>query len=381
LSGRLHVALVAPGGLGPDGQHRTIPALRDLVIDLARDADVEVFLLRQEREAVSYDAFGAKIHAVGEPAPGRAVRVRGTLRLLHALRRVHKRKPFDLFHGLWTQESGAAAAIAARLTGRNAVASVMGGELEAMPEIGFGGESSAFGRRMNRLCLDLAARVTAGSEPIEETLRARLQGDPRGRIVRAPLGIDTSLFLPHPHPERHTPLLLAAGSINRVKDHESLFEAFRRVRRKRPARLLVAGEDTLQGELELKTREAGLTSELVWFGFALPREMPALYAEADLFVHTSRFESQGVVLLEAAASGLPIVSTAVGIAQEMERAGAARIVRPADPDHIADEIVRLLDDPAARAALGEKARLFAAGFDRTITSAKFLEIYQELRRE
>jgi glycosyltransferase involved in cell wall biosynthesis len=83
--------------------------------------------------------------------------------------------------------------------------------------------------------------------------------------------------------------------------------------------------------------------------------MPRLYQGADLFMLSSRHESQGMVVLEAAACGVPTVGTAVGVVPELAP-DAAVAVPSADPAALAAGILALVNDPARLAALGAGAR-------------------------
>lgn len=88
-------------------------------------------------------------------------------------------------------------------------------------------------------------------------------------------------------------------------------------------------------------------------------DAPALaehYAQADLFVLASHYEGYGMVITEAIAAGLPIVTTTGGALGATLPAGAGLAVEPGDTDALADALIRMIDEPIFRAATAENAR-------------------------
>jgi glycosyltransferase involved in cell wall biosynthesis len=102
-----------------------------------------------------------------------------------------------------------------------------------------------------------------------------------------------------------------------------------------------------------------------------------MYRAAHLHIVSSRYESQCVAVLEAAAAGVPTVGTAVGILPALAP-GAALAVAPGDADALADGVCRLLADQARRAAMGARAQAFARAHDARFTAAAFEAIYRRV---
>ena len=100
---------------------------------------------------------------------------------------------------------------------------------------------------------------------------------------------------------------------------------------------------------------------------------------ADLFVLPTYFEGSSVALLEAAASALPIVTTAVGAAPDWLVDGeSATLVGPGDCGALVDAIERLIDSPEARERLGKAAQAVARRFESEVVLADFVERMSEL---
>jgi glycosyltransferase involved in cell wall biosynthesis len=105
--------------------------------------------------------------------------------------------------------------------------------------------------------------------------------------------------------------------------------------------------------------------------------MPQAYRQAHVFVLSSRHEAQGMVALEAAACGVPVVGTAVGVIPEL-RPGAGTI-RVGDAGGLAEGMAELIDDEPSRLRSGYAARERAVaeyGVERSAT--RFLDLYAEV---
>lgn len=155
------------------------------------------------------------------------------------------------------------------------------------------------------------------------------------------------------------PVLLAIGRLTAQKDHATLLQAFARVRTAYPSAVLaILGIGPLEGETRRRVSELGLDEAVLLPGRLEIRDW---LDRADVFVHTSRWEGFGIVLLEAMLAGLPIVATRVSAVPEVvvdNRTGL--LIEPGDVPTLTAALSRLLGDPEQAAALGraglERAR-------------------------
>jgi glycosyltransferase involved in cell wall biosynthesis len=150
---------------------------------------------------------------------------------------------------------------------------------------------------------------------------------------------------------------LAVGRFEIAKDYPNLLRAFARVRAARPdAVLVIVGQGSLQGEAEALTAELGVRDAVRFLGAR--NDVPAVMSAADGYVMSSAWEGMPMVLLEAAAAGLPIVATAVGGNGEVVREGESGFLVPArDPAALGAGMLRLMALPEGeRRALGERGR-------------------------
>lgn len=373
LAWGVRLALVVPGGVDRSGTERVIPALLWLIERLAARHETHVFALSQEAEAAEWTLLGASVHNLGLAArsrwPGEALFSAG-----RRLRRgLSAHGPFDVVHAFWANNPGFLATREARSLGVPSVVSLAGGELTALPDIGYGGQLHLRERVKTARTLRRAVRVTAASGPMVDAVRAR-----GVEAVLVPLGVPRAAFA-EPIERDAGPRLLLVGSLNRVKDVPAALRAFRRVVDVRPdARLDVVGQDVLAGEVPRAASALGLDGHVTFHGFKPVEALLPFYRRADLLIHSSRHEAGPLVVLEAAACRVPAVGTAVGHIRELAP-GAAWAVPAGDDAALAGGILALLADEPRRRAMGDAARAWAEAHDADATAAAFERIYAEVR--
>jgi len=151
-------------------------------------------------------------------------------------------------------------------------------------------------------------------------------------------------------------LMALVGTFKRQKGHRYLIEAAREVVPRFPnLHVLFVGEGELGGELRAQTRAAGVERHVHFLGSR--NDVPAILAASDSFVLPSLWEGLPMALIEAMASGLPIVATAVsGTKQVMIQGETGLLVAPGNVAELSAAIVALLADPARARARGGGAR-------------------------
>jgi glycosyltransferase involved in cell wall biosynthesis len=151
-------------------------------------------------------------------------------------------------------------------------------------------------------------------------------------------------------------LFLSVGRLSEQKNHRMLLSAFALVRSVCPgARLEIAGEGPLRQVLEEYVQSLGLSDSIVFLG--LRSDMPQLLQAADAFVLSSSYEGLSIALLEAMASGLPVVTTAVeGVNDVMTDGRTGMVVGREDTAAFAQAMVKLTQSADLRRSMGRAAR-------------------------
>lgn len=160
------------------------------------------------------------------------------------------------------------------------------------------------------------------------------------------------------------PWLLTVARLDHHKGIDTVIRALPAVRSSVPrARYAVAGVGDRKEALERLVAELRLGDAVRLLGFVPDDDLPALYAAADVFVLASRrydllVEGFGIAVVEASASGLPVIGSRSGGIPEAVREGVTGvIVEPDDPASLAAAAIRLLEDEALRRRMGHAGRV------------------------
>jgi D-inositol-3-phosphate glycosyltransferase len=238
-----------------------------------------------------------------------------------------------------------------------------------------------------------ADRITVSSPHEAEQLR-RLYGLPPCQLNIVPCGVDLRLFTPGSQRERAVlrarlspdgrPLVLYVGRLDPIKGIDLLLESVAEMQA--APRLVVVGgnppEDPEIERLRARAEELGLGERVLFPGAVPQRELPPYYRAADALAVTSRYESFGLVAVEALACGTPVVAARVGGLPTILRHGEnGLLVRWRCPEAFAEQLDALLTDDALHARLARAARASVARFDWREIGDEVRAIYQELTIE
>jgi glycosyltransferase involved in cell wall biosynthesis len=200
----------------------------------------------------------------------------------------------------------------------------------------------------------IAANSHAGIE------NAVALGAPRERLFFLPNVVDTSLFTPSSSNDTKSVRLLTVGRMVPVKRFDRFIRAVAAVgaRSEAAIRGLIVGDGPLRSALESQASELGLGPDKLSF-CGTAEETGEFYRESDLLLLTSDREGTPNVVLEAMASGIPVVATSVGGLPALVRDGkTGYLVDPHDEAAFADAVLDLVNDRDKRIAFGRCAREF-----------------------
>lgn len=234
------------------------------------------------------------------------------------------------------------------------VVSLRGGDVPGFRPYDFALEHSLLKPLLRRVWRQAAA-VVANSQGLRRLAAAFEPGIP---IEVIPNGVDTERFAAEPE-SWSPPRLLFVGRIVYQKGLDILLEALARTG-STDWQLSLVGDGP---EIELLRDQAlrlGVAEQLRYLGWQDRDSLPALYRAHNLFVYPSRHEGMPNAVLEAMASGLPVVATRIAGNEELvlhERTGL--LVPPEDPDALAAALGSLFPDSQRRRAMGAAGRKLA----------------------
>jgi D-inositol-3-phosphate glycosyltransferase len=229
--------------------------------------------------------------------------------------------------------------------------------------------------------------------PEEERQFRRLYGDPVGRIEIVAPGVEHAFFAPGERAGARValdlpvdrPVLLFVGRIQPLKGPDVAIRTLAALEHDDALLLLVGGASGADGDAET-ARAHELVDELALHDrvrFVPPQPhhiLSTYYRAADAVLVPSRSESFGLVALEAAACGIPVVASAVGgLLELVDHGQTGFLIGDRLPQHFAGAVDRILDDPALGRRLGAAAAARAQRYTWGFTAARLRRLYTDLK--
>jgi glycosyltransferase involved in cell wall biosynthesis len=228
--------------------------------------------------------------------------------------------------------------------------------------------------------VDRIIAVSAASK--KDIMEYGLAGD---KIAVIHNGVDTEFYKPsdplfkNKYKDGFDNLLIFVGRIIEQKGLGHLIEAMPSVLKEHPKTLLlIVGKGKIKNKLKDKVRKMGLSKNVVFPGFIPESQMPGLYSSADIFVLPSLWEVLPIALLEALASGAPLLASDAGGNPEIVVNGKnGYIFEKANTPHLIEKLNEMLSDKASRTEMGKNSRKIALEkFDWEIIKDQTLTFYQ-----
>ena len=356
---RRHIAIVGVGPYGTGRLGEGIPAFAQCVEVLARDVDVTVYSLLKPTLAATRPDVKLRYLPFRTPFLKLDALMLAAMIALDAGRR-----RIDLLHAIDAVPAGSLSVALARFLRIPFVVSLLGEEVANLPK-----KKRIIARVCNR-----ASQLIALTKFHAAGLTGIGVRPEQARIL--PLGVDQSRFPFSAKSLRPPFVFLHVAYAHPVKDIETLFRTFKRVSAKVDAKLLVIGEGHVASETDHLIRRLGLTSSVELVGAVPNARLHEYFSRAHFLLHTSRYESQAVVVNEAMSSGVVVCATDVGLVHDLGREFFIA-AKAGDFETLAAQVLELVADPTRYAVLQGRAREWAAAHDLQWTAAEYRQLYAE----
>ena len=234
--------------------------------------------------------------------------------------------------------------------------------------------TARFAWRYSRMLYNRADQVFTPSATLKRELMRHGVTSPVDHVSN---GIDLSLITVKTSYER-TGRVLHAGRLGKEKNVDVLIKAFARIAETHPDMSLdIAGDGPARESLERLVVQLGLEKQVCFLGFVKRASLATMYGEYDCFATASTIETQGIVLLEAMAAGLPVVGVRALAIPEIVRSGRDGIVVPPfDVQALARAIERIVTEEPLRRRFGEACRVDVRSHDLNIVVAEIERLYR-----
>jgi glycosyltransferase involved in cell wall biosynthesis len=226
----------------------------------------------------------------------------------------------------------------------------------------------------------------------QEAREVEAYGLDMDRVRVIPMGIDPDLY--RFEDERREPeQILFVGRLAEDRNVEQVLHALGLIRDLSWSCKIVGGEERRSyasrggyvAKLKQLAQDLGIADRVCFTGPLYGEELRRTYARAGIFAYTSRYENFGQTILEAAAAGCALVTSATGVAAEIVEEGVSGALVPLDDPHaLASRLGDLLGNPGRAKALGAKASdVVKQRFHWRTISGQYIELYRDLalRRE
>jgi len=199
------------------------------------------------------------------------------------------------------------------------------------------------------------------------------------KIEVIPFGVDTNQFSYHIPPDNHD--VLALGGLFKRKGFDFLIKAMNKVVKESPdARLHIVGDGPQRGSLMKLAKELNLEKHVIFHGFIPLRKVPEFYRMCRVMCSPSLSESFGRVIIEAMASGRPVIATGTIGARGIIKHGRTGFLVPiADSKALANALLKVLSDYDLACKMGLEGRREAEEkYDWKVIAQRYYEIYESL---
>ncbi len=369
------VALFMPGGVGDPSTPMHVPAQVNLVRRLSERFDLTVYsVIKPDGDSRPFLCGRAQVKFVraryDDPMAKRIYR------FVREFRRDHRRTPFALLHAFWALPCGLAGLIAARTSAIPVIVSLQGGEVASLPEIGYGSLRRQPSRSLTIRVCKAADTLTLLTEFQRHTLRRNTGIDREAAVI--PYGAEREFFDVFERKRLMPPIrILHVSQMSRVKDPATLLEAVAVLRRQVDLRLRIIGNPSGDSPVETLCRRYGLGECVEVLGYVPHRLLPEHYRWAHLMLHPSRYEGEGMVIAEAAASGVVCCGTNVGLLSDLAPDRALSVL-VGDAASLAGEVLKLIRDPERYHTLQDAAHAWACDHDEVWTARQYENLYDRL---
>lgn len=176
---------------------------------------------------------------------------------------------------------------------------------------------------------------------------------------------------------------LYVGRVDPEKEVELVIRAFDKVQEDIPdLKLVIVGDGVDKARLEQLSLAEGLAKKVFFLGRILPPELYEIYRLGDVFITASRIETQGIVLIEAAASGLPLIAVDEGaVAEVCQNNQNGVLCRPGNVNDLAGALKKLLLDEKLRKQYAKNSLVIAGGHDFEVTLDRFINVYNHVIKD
>lgn len=364
------VAIWLFGGIGTGNFSQGQPVLEKLIRELG--AEFELIVYSQSLINPDYVSNNFRIRTASKAFRNGSLR---WLLLIKYFLGDHLRRRFSVVCAFWGFPGGFLVTLLSKVLFRPSLVCLQGGDSVGIPSLNYGVMHRGFKRLV--LWTYRHATVLTALTFFQKNLLNRYGVSRPIRII--PLGVDPSVFkfsLKNEHPGQPY-RFIHVSNYNPIKDPETLLKAFALISKKKEARLRIVGGEYTESTSKQLCSDLGIETKIEFHGPAVYSAMYNHYEWADMMLHTSLYEGQGIVIAEAASSGVLIAGTSVGLISDLGDRGSV-VAPPGDFALLAERVLAAMDNPALCEEMKKTALAWAKQHDFFWTVDQYKKIVYEI---
>lgn len=342
------------GGLGTGHFSQGYPALEKLLTGLSSSFEIVVYSQLPPNEGYCPPEFVIK------SAP---VRIKqGGIRwlcLLYYFFRDHARKKFHLLFAFWGYPAGFLTTIISRLIGIPNAIYLLGSDSAGIASINFGVFQKPISRKLAVLAYNRASLLLGISEYQKKQL---INFGVKTTIHIIPWGTDTTFYKSNYKKRSNVLRIIHVGHLTPVKDQATLLKTVALIGKHQTFELRIFGVDCMNGEIQRLSLELGIAKYIQFLDMIPYKQMPEQYAWADIMLHTSLSEGQSMALTEAAACGVLLAGTKVGLLHDLGE-DCGLLVEVGDFEELALKVIDIINNQQSWDQKIQNARQWSEAHD------------------
>jgi glycosyltransferase involved in cell wall biosynthesis len=332
---RKRISVWLHGGLGTGHFDQGYPMLQRLLDGLCLSFDIVVYSHAAPNQ--EYKEGRTVIRSVEHRTANRWAR---WFMLIRMFIRDHRKHKYDALFGFWGMPSGVVAVLLGKTFGVPTAVYLLGGDSAGIPSINYGILHKPLLRIM-ALWIYNRCTLLLGISHYQQTQLASF--GLKRPITIIPWGADASAYPFREKRPGDTLHFIHVAHLTPVKDQQTLIRSFALINQKRRSELQIFGADCMGGVVQQLCKALAVEDRVTFSGMVPYGSMPSHYAWADIMLHTSLSEGQSMALTEAAASGVLIAGTRVGLLHDIgDQCGI--VVEVGDDGGLASRVLALLED-------------------------------------
>lgn len=324
------------GGVGGGPFSQGQPPVQNLVDRLAEYYDIVVYSRTPPND--DFMPKGFRVVVPGKFMPGNLL---GWSHLIIKFIFNHVRNPYQALYACWGYPAGFIITLLGKIFQKPTLIHLQGGDCTSIPALRYGAFHTKTGSYLCQWAYNRCTSLVALTAFQMSLLRSH---HIHRKISVIPFGVDLNRFKYQAKSTSGTIQFLHVGNQNPVKDQLTLLNTFSILKNRIPCHLTLIGEGPSHEELKSHGEELGLTQHVTFKLTQKNEDLPYFYRAADILIHTSVFEGQGLVINEAAACGALLAGTRVGVLSDM--GDSCAVITPVgEPQLLADKILEVIQSP------------------------------------